>query len=136
MMSESCQYTQEDFNEVIGQWPTILTNSMPPQSLSFGEETWWKGSYYNPSGTKFCLSYALFRNMGGFDERLWTPQVKDRAKLIIKIIQELFPDRTVDIQPQIGVFISTIACFNDHNDTTFEDVEKVYNEFHRRVEFL
>ena len=53
--------------------------------------------------------------------------------LLKQVIAEHFPERiTFYGAPVLGI----IPSFNDHPDTTWEDVDKIVREFERRREFL
>lgn len=64
--------------------------------------------YYDPQVSAYCLYAAVIV----FCVKDFT---NTRTKLV-KAIEAAFPDR---------VGLSTIVRFNDHKDTTFEDIKKV-----------
>ena len=87
---------------------------------------WYKGGWgTNPQGQvvdsfttigmgaqfcKLCLKAALFLYREG--------PYRHKANLVRDAIQDLYPDRT-------GRSVCEIVSFNDHPDTTWEDVERV-----------
>ena len=76
------------------------------------ESKWIKGHSSSPDG-RFCLGYAIQQategNARNFINVLYT---------VSQVIYALFPER-------ITGRTSTIVSFNDHPDTTFEDVQRV-----------
>lgn len=94
-------------------------------------EHWYQGGAVDPTGTKWCmlgrLSERFHLQRMAFNtatEEYFLRFSADKAQDIVKeVIKEQYPDRCY-----IGVnttALPDIAHFNDHPDTTFEDVTRV-----------
>lgn len=79
---------------------------------------WYKGGLHNQQHTKWCVLGHMT------DEEARYVYVEPMSK----VIRELFPER-VDLR-----FTSVIVGFNDHPDTTFDQLMKVIEETERRIQ--
>lgn len=73
----------------------------------------------NMTGT--CLAVGLMKDV--------MQQEHEQLTLLKDIIQEFYPER---VPKDFRVHLSVLAYFNDHDDTTFEDIQRVVSEFDRR----
>ncbi len=84
--------------------------------MIFTDETQWcqrRGTWRRPDGTEACcLQVKLCRD--------YTIDVVPVFRAVTEVIKRRFPER---IQPDYPVI-----SFNDHKDTTFEDVQSVLAE--------
>lgn len=88
-------------------------------------ETWCKGTYYTPAvglpetAKAYCLMGAVVHGL-----RI-PPDAQDGLKLLRQIPKDLYPEKRASI-------LSNLALFNDDRETTFEDIQRVAEEFDRR----
>lgn len=90
------------------------------------ESKWIKGIWmYPPIGqpVQMCLSYALNRMLNSAIDYSKLHAMRNR---VIEIIQDKFPAR---IHSLIFDSEGAIMIFNDHKDTTFDDIQTVIREF-------
>jgi hypothetical protein len=74
----------------------------------------------SPTACKWCISGALLKVMN--TGNVLAPEFRRMSSIIIR----LYPER---IKDDHHGFPNTIAYFNDHPATTFEDVVKVIKEY-------
>jgi hypothetical protein len=108
-----------------------------PQALEalrcFG---WGKGHLKNPEDGTLCAMGAL--NMAEFlnaeshlliQEPATVPDAVADMNALAKVVDEQYPDRVVDYGSRaLCVAWTKIAGFNNHEYTTFADVEKVFEK--------
>ena len=82
-------------------------------------EVWWSGDEpYQPG--KHCLGTATgayYQSLGRYNG-VRIEQTIAATRRLLEIIEDLFPGRAVSN----GLPVPNIPAFNDHPDTTYEDV--------------
>lgn len=130
------------------------------QEILHSPAMWYKGHFTNNDNTKMCLSFALahqIRNVLPQKERMDTfLRIHDKEhswyeskqlELMQQVIKELFPERFNKVcwSCNISGFngccgidspINEIVAFNDHRDTTWDDLQKVMQEYEYRLEAI
>ncbi len=98
-----------------------MTNTIREAIRVLSRAGWTKDAFTDPSG-RHCIQGALYETYGlqPFDGRQvgvpLTGEMADDVRLVNEVIEAQFPERTG------GVGVSR---FNDHPDTTMEDVVRV-----------
>jgi len=80
-----------------------------------GGRSWTKGAYWSPDGTKFC-SLGAVMEVGAW-------QSAGIVKILNDVAKEQFPDR---IDGTVRKHVA--AQVNDHLDTTWPDVERLFEK--------
>lgn len=90
------------------------------------EQGWIKYKLFNKQGAH-CARGALMHAVTGNDDAIGMWDIWDTVskedRLLNEVARELFPDRYDGME--VG---GDLICFNNHPDTTFEDVEQVFEK--------
>ena len=76
---------------------------------------WTKGAFADDSG-RHCLQGALYESHGCQPAAALTRELRDDVRVVNEVIEAEYPDR----YGAVG-----ISRFNDHEDTTLDDVVRV-----------
>lgn len=105
------------------------------------EKGWAKSSMQQPDG-KVCMLGAVICSevedlMSAEANEVWTRHVNGVIKILGDIAEEQFPERTKILDATKDLYSHIrVSAFNDHPDTTLEDVETVFEKASVRLDEL
>lgn len=106
---------------------------------------WDHREYYVTAGKflhhAFCLSGAIYTQTkaatpaqlknGGCVNDVITDTERHLLQVMVDVIRDLYPSRIVSVKNCHPA--NSIIWFNDHADTTFEEIQRITEEYDRRV---